>query len=132
MNIPIENARGLDFTKELAIYDEFQDQNPAQADTLIKRLGQDGKIVLTGDLEQIHAPYLDAFNNGLTYASQLLYNNPMVARVHFTEDEVIRHPLVRMIAERQKAQRIVEHYAEPALSLDGGREDIARSAMKLR
>ena len=132
MNIPIENARGLDFTKELAIYDEFQDQNPAQADTLIKRLGQDGKIVLTGDLEQIHAPYLDAFNNGLTYASQLLYNNPMVARVHFTEDEVIRHPLVRMIAERQKAQRIVERYAEPALSLDGGREDIARSAMKFR
>lgn len=102
-NIPIENARGRDFSYELSIYDEFQDQSAGQADTLIKRLGADGKIVITGDVEQIHAPYLDANNNGLVYASQLLYDNPMVAQVCFTEEEVIRHPLVKMVAERQKS-----------------------------
>lgn len=101
-SIPIENARGRDFALELALYDEFQDQNASQADTLIKRLGTDGKIIITGDVEQIHAPYLDSSNNGLVYASRLLRNNPMVAQVCFREDEVVRHPLVKVVAERQK------------------------------
>ena len=100
-SIPIENARGRDFAFELAIYDEFQDQNIPQADTLIKRIGTGGKIILTGDTYQIHAPYLDEFNNGLVYAARLLYDNPLVAQVHFTEEEVVRHPLVKMIAKRQ-------------------------------
>lgn len=104
-SVPIENARGRDFAYQLAIYDEFQDQNAKQADTLVKRIGTDGKIVLTGDIWQIHAAYLDQSNNGLVYASQLLFDNPMVAQVCFTDDEVIRHPLVRMIAERQEAER---------------------------
>lgn len=101
-NLPIESARGRDFSYEVALYDEFQDQNATQADTLIKRLGMNGKIVITGDIEQVHAPYLDSCNNGLVYASQLLLDNPMVAQVCFTEDEVIRHPLVKLVAERQK------------------------------
>ena len=101
-SIPIDKARGRDFAYELAIYDEFQDQNVSQADTLIKRIGLEGKIILTGDVHQIHAPYLDETNNGLVYASRLLYDNPMVAQVCFTEDEVVRHPLVKMIAQRQK------------------------------
>ena len=104
-SVPIESARGRDFAYELAIYDEFQDQNAAQADTLIKRIGRDGKIILTGDIEQIHAPYLDQDNNGLVYASRQLFDNPMVAQVHFTEDEVVRHPLVQEIARRQKAKK---------------------------
>ena len=104
-NIPVEKAQGLSFSYELVLYDEFQDQNAKQADTLIKRLGTNGKIVITGDIKQVHAPYLDSSNNGLVYASQLLYDNPMVAQVHFTEEEVIRHPLVKLVAERQKASR---------------------------
>lgn len=103
-NIPIENARGRDFSYELAIYDEFQDQTVSQADTLIKRLGTDGKIIITGDVEQIHAPYIDHTSTGLVYASRQLMNSSMVAQVCFTEDEVIRHPLVKMIAKRQKEQ----------------------------
>ncbi|MBR0431198.1 PhoH family protein [Candidatus Saccharibacteria bacterium] len=101
-SIPIENARGRDFTYELAIYDEFQDQNIAQADTLIKRIGSNGKIIITGDIEQIHAPYLDHLNNGLVYAGRQLFDSEMVAQVCFTDDEVIRHPLVKLVARRQK------------------------------
>ena len=102
-SIPIENARGRDFSYELAIYDEFQDQSVSQADTLIKRLGTDGKIVISGDIEQIHAPYIDSSSSGLVYASRILMDSPMVAQVSFTEEEVIRHPLVKMVATRQKA-----------------------------
>ena len=101
-NIPVESARGRDFAYEVAIYDEAQDQNATQMEALIKRLGTDGKIVITGDVEQIHAPYLDQTNNGLVYAQRLLLGSTMVAQTCFTEEEVIRHPLIREIAERQK------------------------------
>lgn len=103
LSLRIEHARGRDFSNQIAIYDEFQDQNAKQADTLIKRIGANGKIVLTGDIRQIHAPYLDQSNNGLVYASRLLYDNQMVMQVHFTEAEVVRHPLVKDIARRQGA-----------------------------
>lgn len=103
-NIPIEVARGRDFSYEFAIYDEFQDQNATQADTLIKRIGKNGKIVITGDVEQIHSPYLDKDDNGLKYASRLLSGNAKVAQVHFTEDEVVRHILVQDIAQSQRAR----------------------------
>ena len=113
-SIPIENARGRDFSYELAIYDEFQDQSVSQADTLLKRIGFDGKIIVTGDVYQVHAPYLDEFNNGIVYASKLLYNNPLVAQVCFTEEEVVRHPLVKAIAKRQKANGHKTEDVEPA------------------
>ena len=107
-NIPVESARGRDFAYELAIYDEAQDQNATQMDTLIKRLGAEGKIIITGDVEQIHAPYLDQTNNGLVYAQRLLLGSTRVAQTCFVEEEVIRHPLIREIAERQKAKASVE------------------------
>ena len=118
-SVPIENARGRDFAYELAIYDEFQDQNASQADTLIKRIGLDGKIILTGDIHQIHAPYLDETNNGLVYASRMLYDHPMVAQVCLTEEEVVRHPLVKLIAERQKTGK----NTPPQTNVDSGYND---------
>lgn len=111
-NIPIEHARGRDFSYELAIYDEFQDQTIKQADTLIKRLGADGKIIITGDIEQIHAPYIDVASSGIEYASRQLMDSPMVAQVCFTEEEVMRHPLVKMVAQRQKAEKIQQSTPE--------------------
>lgn len=104
-NIPVSKARGLDFAYELIHYDEFQDQSPSQADMLIKRLGTCGKMIISGDIKQIHAPYLDENNNGIVYASRELYNNPLVARVSLLEKEVERHELVKMIAERQAARK---------------------------
>lgn len=98
--VPIENARGDDFRGEIAIFDEFQDQNRTQARTLLTRLGTGGKMIITGDVEQIHAAYLDRDNNGLTFARNLLKGLPGVAQVTFTEDEVIRSPLVQAIIQR--------------------------------
>ena len=68
---------------------------------LIKRLGEDGKIVITGDIKQIHARYVNEVSNGITYATGLLYDQPMVARVSLLKDEVVRHPLIKIVAEKQ-------------------------------
>ena len=105
-NIPVEKARGLDFAHEIVLYDEFQDQSPSQADMLIKRIGKGGKLIITGDIRQIHAPYLDENNNGIVYALRELYDNPMVARVSLIEEEVERHDLVKMVAEHQAGRSL--------------------------
>lgn len=100
--IPVEHARGRDFSHEFVIYDEFEDQSIREANTLIKRLGTGGKIVITGDVNQIHAEHLSRANNGLSYAISLLAGSPMVACIEFTEDEVLRHPLVKYAIAREK------------------------------
>ena len=104
-NIPIYYARGRDFMREIAIFDEFQDQNRTQANTLLTRLGHNGKIIITGDIEQVHSIYLDHDNNGIVYARQLVMDDPAVAQVTFIEDEVVRHPFVKMITQRQREMR---------------------------
>lgn len=104
-SVPIENARGRDFSHEIVIYDEFQDQSVMQADTLLKRIGVDAKVIITGDIDQIHAPYLDRDTNGLVYASRSLHDNEMVAQVCFTEEEVVRSQLVKEITHRQRAAK---------------------------
>ncbi|MBQ9018045.1 PhoH family protein [Candidatus Saccharibacteria bacterium] len=117
-NIPVEKAKGLDFSYELVLYDEFQDQSPSDADMLIKRIGKGGKIIITGDIRQIHAPYRDEHNNGIVYATYLLYDTPTVARVSLLKNEVERHELVRLIAERQSKPHDMQGCPIGVLSCD--------------
>ena len=104
--VPVDNARGRDFAYEFVEYDEFQDQNIARADMLIKRIGKKGKIVITGDIQQIHAPYVDVWNNGIVYVSSLLYDYKRVVRVSLSKEDVWRHEVVKEIARRQEGKRI--------------------------
>lgn len=103
--IPIDDARGRSFDQMIAVYDEFQDQNDKEADTLLKRLGEEGKVVITGDVEQVHAAYLDKDNNGIVFAKEQVKDDPAVAIVNFNPEEVVRHSLVKRIAERQQKRR---------------------------
>lgn len=96
-NIPIAYARGRDFAHEFVIYDEFQDQDKTKAQTLVSRIGKESKIIITGDIEQVHAPYLDQDNNGLVHAKKMLTGLPTTAQIKLKDDEIVRHPLVRQI-----------------------------------
>lgn len=104
-NIYIGAARGRSFYRKYVILDEFQDHSISQADTLIKRLGFRSKMVITGDTSQIHNTYNDAYNNGLTYAINEVKDDYQVAVIELMEEDVERHRLVRLIAERQKKRR---------------------------
>ncbi|MBR5388999.1 PhoH family protein [Candidatus Saccharibacteria bacterium] len=103
-NTPIYFARGLSFPGRLVLYDEFQDQNRAQAFNLLTRKGGGSKMVITGDIEQIHSAYLDRDNNGLVYARQLLKGHPLVAQITFLPSECVRDPLVRFVVENKASQ----------------------------
>lgn len=100
-NIPVEAARGLDFANMFVIYDEFQDQTPDQADMLLKRIAKDSKVIISGDIKQVHQHGLSKQNNGLSYAKQLCSGLPMVAQIELKDIEVVRSEFVQAIIARQ-------------------------------
>ena len=105
-NIPVEAARGLDFSDTFVIYDEFQDQSPDQADMLLKRIGQKCKVVISGDVHQIHQAGLTTHHNGMIYAKRLCHDLPMVAQVELRSCEVVRSDFVKAITARQEQNRL--------------------------
>ena len=60
--------RGRSLNNAFIIIDEAQNLSMHELKTIITRVGEGTKIVLTGDIEQIDSAFLDATNNGLTYA----------------------------------------------------------------
>jgi len=64
---PLESIRGRSLKNKIFIIDEAQNLTPKDMKTIITRCGEGTKIVLTGDLTQIDALYLDENSNGLAY-----------------------------------------------------------------
>ena len=60
--------RGRTISNAYIIIDEAQNLTPHEMKTIITRVGENTKIVLTGDVEQIDHVYVDATSNGLTVA----------------------------------------------------------------
>lgn len=60
--------RGRSISNAYIIIDETQNLSPHEIKTIITRVGENTKIILTGDVEQIDNVYLDETSNGLTYA----------------------------------------------------------------
>ena len=59
--------RGRSISNAYIIIDEAQNLTAHEVKTIITRVGENTKIVLTGDIEQIDNVYIDGTNNGLSY-----------------------------------------------------------------
>jgi len=64
----ITYIRGRSIPNAFIIIDEAQNLTMHELKTIITRAGDNTKIVLTGDLEQIDNVHVDSFTNGLTHA----------------------------------------------------------------
>lgn len=60
--------RGRSIANSFIIIDEAQNLSAHELKTILTRVGENTKIVLTGDIEQIDNAYVDETSNGLTYA----------------------------------------------------------------
>lgn len=93
---PLAYMRGRTFKNAIVIADEMQNATPSQMKMLLTRLGQNSKMVVTGDLQQADRPS----NNGLLEFLHL-YNNfenhKYVDICHFTIGDVERHEAVKEI-----------------------------------
>jgi PhoH-like ATPase len=63
---PLTYIRGRSIPNRFMIVDEAQNLTPHEVKTIITRVGDNTKIILTGDPYQIDNPYVDSANNGLT------------------------------------------------------------------
>jgi PhoH-like ATPase len=67
---PLTYIRGRSLPNQFLIVDEAQNLTPHEVKTVITRCGENTKIVLTGDPEQIDNPYVDAESNGLACVAE--------------------------------------------------------------
>ena len=63
----------------------------------LTRLGENSKMVITGDLTQIDLP--EGKLSGLKHAVRILKDVEQISIVRFSEKDVVRHPLVQAIVK---------------------------------
>jgi PhoH-like ATPase len=93
---PLTYIRGRSIANRFVVIDEAQNMTPLEVKTVITRMGQDAKIVLTGDPYQIDNPYVDASSNGFTYVVNRFRGQPIAAHVELRKGE--RSPLAELAA----------------------------------
>jgi PhoH-like ATPase len=95
---PLTYIRGRSIPHQFIIVDEAQNLSPHEVKTIISRVGEDTKIVLTGDIEQIDNPYLDSSSNGLSHVVERMKGTPLAGHITLAKSE--RSRLASLAAER--------------------------------
>ncbi len=93
---PLTYIRGRSIPNQFMIVDEAQNLTPHEVKTIITRVGENTKIILTGDPYQIDNPYVDASNNGLTTVVERFKGQAIAGHVTLMKGE--RSPLAELAA----------------------------------
>ncbi|WP_114571193.1 PhoH family protein [Exiguobacterium flavidum] len=89
--------RGRSMPDQFIIIDEAQNLTKHEVKTILTRVGDNSKIVLVGDPQQIDHPYLDEYSNGLSYAVERMKAEKMTGHVKLVKGE--RSSLARLAAD---------------------------------
>lgn len=99
---PLAFMRGRTLANSFVILDEAQNCTPVQMKMFLTRLGENGRMAITGDPSQVDLPL--GAKSGLTDALSTLTNVRGVKAVHFGNRDVVRHPLVTRIVQAYSAK----------------------------
>ncbi len=94
---PIAFMRGRTLANAAVILDEAQNTTSMQMKMFLTRLGENARMIVTGDPSQIDLP--PGQTSGLDEAVGLLASLENVAHIAFTSADVVRHELVTRIVE---------------------------------
>ena len=94
---PLTYIRGRSIPHQFMIVDEAQNLTPHEIKTIVSRVGEGTKVVLTGDIQQIDNPYLDQSSNGLSYLIEKMKGLSVVGHVSLAKSE--RSELASLAAE---------------------------------
>ena len=92
---PLAYMRGRSLNQSFLILDEAQNTTVEQMKMFLTRIGFGSKAVVTGDITQIDLA--DDRESGLKHVMRVLDGVQEARFVHFSSDDVMRHPLVRHI-----------------------------------
>lgn len=93
---PLTYIRGRSIPHQYMIVDEAQNLTPHEMKTIITRVGEGTKIILTGDLDQIDNPYLTQGSNGLRRIVEKFKKHSVAGHVTLKHGE--RSPLAELAA----------------------------------
>ena len=79
--------RGRSISNAFMIIDEAQNLTAHEVKTILTRVGDNTKIILTGDIEQIDNIYTNETSNGLTYAIEKFKDSPLAGHITFKKGE---------------------------------------------
>jgi phosphate starvation-inducible protein PhoH and related proteins len=98
---PLAYMRGRTLPHAFIILDEAQNTTSEQMMMFLTRLGEDSRMVVTGDVTQVDLPR--SKQSGLLEVGRILRDIPGIEFHHFSGADVVRHPLV---------QKIIDAYAD--------------------
>jgi phosphate starvation-inducible PhoH-like protein len=93
--VPLAYMRGRTIDNAFIILDEAQNTTPEQIKMFLTRMGSNSKIIVTGDPTQ--TDLLDRKQSGLVVAEKILSGIEGIDFVRFSDEDVVRHSLVKKI-----------------------------------
>lgn len=117
---PLAFMRGRTLAEAYVILDEGQNTTVEQMKMFLTRLGERGRMVITGDDTQVDLPR--GARSGLAHALEVLDGVPNIGMVRMTAADVVRHPLVASIVRAYEVDSTRQAGEEAArLRADGPR-----------
>lgn len=92
---PLAYMRGRTLDDAFIILDEAQNTTDAQMKMFLTRLGFNSKMIVNGDMTQVDLPGKQ--RSGLIDAQHILKNIEQIKFIHFSANDVVRHPVVAKI-----------------------------------
>ncbi len=99
---PLAYMRGRTLSNAYVILDEAQNTTKEQIKMFLTRLGENSKMVITGDLTQIDLP--KGLTSGLKHAVKIFKDIDDIGIIKLNERDVVRHPLVQKIVKAYETE----------------------------
>ena len=100
---PLAFMRGRTLTNAFVIIDEAQNTTPVQMKMVLTRLGEDSRMIITGDLSQIDLP--SGQLSGLSDAVNRLEMVKGIGIIRLSAKDVVRHPVVARILKAYETRQ---------------------------
>lgn len=113
---PLAFMRGRTLANAAVILDEAQNTTSMQMKMFLTRLGENARMVVTGDPSQVDLPPGQV--SGLVEALRVLKDVKNVVTVRFQAADVVRHPLVQAIVEAYEGDATRRRPGAPAPASD--------------
>jgi phosphate starvation-inducible PhoH-like protein len=107
---PLAFMRGRTLANAAIILDEAQNTTSMQMKMFLTRLGENGRMIITGDPSQVDLPR--GVTSGLVEALNVLKGVEGISVVRFKDTDVVRHPLVGRIVQAYDAKYKVQDESE--------------------
>ena len=103
---PLAYMRGRTLDRACVILDEAQNTNMGQLKMFLTRMGCNAKFIVTGDATQVDLP--NKADSGLLRGIQLVEGIKGISVIRFSNEDIVRHPLVTKIVKAFDKDRTEE------------------------